>query len=94
MLNGPGSEASIMESEQDLAEQIAILIAAFCKEQAVSRGDDIGPLKRELWARIRKHWPEAKFTVINRALSIAYENLLANQHKAGVSVIDALRHDH
>ena len=81
------------KSEQDLAAEIAKAIETFCKEQSVSL-NDVSAVKRKLWAHIKKHWPDAGFTVINRALSLAYEDLLAAQHKRGVAIIDALRRSH
>ena len=81
------------KNEQDLAAEIAKAIETFCKEQSVSL-NDVSAVKRKLWAHIKKHWPDAAFTVINRALSLAYENLLAAQHKRGVAIIDALRRSH
>jgi hypothetical protein len=94
MLSGCGSEGSMAESEQDLAEEIGFLIAAFCKKQKVSGDDEIGDVKRQLWGQIKERWPDASFTVINRAFSIAYESLLADQHRRGMAVIDALQHHH
>ena len=81
------------KSEQDLAAEIAKAIETFCKEQSVSL-NDVSAVKRKLWAHIKKHWPDVGFTVINRALSLAYEDLLAAQHKRGVAIIDALRRFH
>jgi hypothetical protein len=81
------------KNEQDLAAEIAKAIETFCKEQSVSL-NDVSAVKRKLWAHIKKHWPDAGFTVINRALSLAYEDLLAAQHKRGVAIIDALRRSH
>jgi hypothetical protein len=84
------SECVMAKTEQELAAEIGKAIEAFCKEQSVSL-NDLSAVKRKLLGHIKKHWPEAGFTVINRALSLAYEDLLAAQHKRGVAIIDALR---
>jgi hypothetical protein len=80
------------DDEADLPAEIAEFIAEFCRQSPASPDRDLGAIKRELLARIAKRWPGAPFTVINRALSIAYEMLIAGApDKHALTVIDALR---
>jgi hypothetical protein len=76
----------------DLVEEIAQLIAAFCKEARVGPDKDVSAVKRDLWAQIAKRWPEARFTEINRAFSIGYEILLSDpEGKRGLALIEVFR---
>jgi hypothetical protein len=82
-------------SSRDVIDEIAEFIAEFCKRERVGPDRDVSALKRELWGRIGKRWPDAGFTVVNRALAIAYEIIIAKpNHKQALAVIEAFRGDH
>jgi hypothetical protein len=80
------------DDEPDVPTEIAEFIAKFCERSRVSADRDLSTIKRDLLAQIAKRWPGTPFTVINRALSIAYEILIARTpHKHALAVIDAFR---
>ena len=80
------------EDQPDLPTAIAEFIAEFCKKARPSADRDLSAIKRDLLAQVAKRWPGTSFTVINRALSIPYEMLIAETpHKHALAVIDAFR---
>ena len=80
------------DDELDLPTEIAAFIVDYCKRSRVSADRDLGAIKRELLARLSERWPGTPFTIINRALSIAYEMLIAQSpNKHALAVIDAFR---
>jgi hypothetical protein len=75
-------------------EEIADFIVEFCRSSRISPDHDISSLKRKLWRQIAKSWPGAQLIVVNRALSLAYETLIADTaNKHGISIIEAIRRD-
>ena len=85
-------ECFMEDDEPDLPTEIAEFIAKFCEGSRVSADRDLSATKRDLLAQIAKRWPGTSFIVVNRALSIAYEILIARTpHKQALAVIDAFR---
>jgi hypothetical protein len=72
-------------------EEIAEFIVEFCRASRITADHGVAERKRALWGQIAKRWPEAHFTTVNRALSVAYETLITDADKHGVIIIDAFR---
>jgi hypothetical protein len=82
----------MVDDASDLPTEIAEFIVEYCKRSQPTAERDMTAIKRDLLAQIAKRWPGAPFTAINRALSVAYELLIAETpHKDALAVIDAFR---
>jgi hypothetical protein len=79
-------------NESELPTAIAEFIVEFCKGSRPSADVDLKAIKRDLVVQVAKRWPGTPLTVINRALLIAYEMLIAETpHKHALAVLDAFR---